>query len=247
VDLAEISTTPVEHRHPWEVARVRFFSAILGDAGLLRRDLTVLDVGAGDAWVASQLAGRVGPITCWDPGYREAPHACPSGLGLRFVTAPPEGERWDLALLLDVIEHVEDDVGFLRAVVQDRLAPEGSLLVSVPAWPWLFSEHDRFLHHHRRYTPSSARAALAAGGLEIVRAGGLFHAMLLPRALQLACESLGLRRASLGHVGQWRHGALVSAAALGALRVEGAVSRFAAEASLDIPGLSWWALCRRPS
>ncbi len=55
--------------------------------------------------------------------------------------------------MLDVIEHVEDDVGFVRDVVDGSLAPGGWVLVSVPAYQSLFSSHDRALKHFRRYAP----------------------------------------------------------------------------------------------
>src|SRR5262245_31654140 len=71
MDLAEAPSQPFR-RHPWEEARFRFLYDVLHAAGLDRRAARVLDVGAGDAWFASQLAQRMpagSEITCWDTGY----------------------------------------------------------------------------------------------------------------------------------------------------------------------------------
>ena len=67
---------------------------------------------------------------------------------------------FDLAVSLDVIEHLEDDVGALREL-RRVVAPGGSLLVTVPAYPWLWSGHDEVNHHHRRYTQASLLAGAA--------------------------------------------------------------------------------------
>jgi SAM-dependent methyltransferase len=67
----------------------------------------------------------------------------------------PFGEKqFDLIVLTDVLEHVPDDSGSLRALYQ-RLKPGGSLLLTVPAFPFLWSHHDEIHHHKRRYVRAS--------------------------------------------------------------------------------------------
>ena len=65
---------------------------------------------------------------------------CPCGRGCRVI------------LLMDVLEHVDDDVGLLRAYAEPA-RPGTRFIVSVPAFSWLWSAHDEFLEHRRRYTP----------------------------------------------------------------------------------------------
>jgi hypothetical protein len=120
------------------------------------------------------------------------------------------------------------------------------VLVSVPAWPALFTSHDTFLHHHRRYSPRLARKVVKSAGLHIERSGGAFHSLLLPRALQKAKESLLGSPAHLQPALRWRHGRWVTAAVDRALRVDQALSHMLAGRGLDMPGLTWWALCRKP-
>lgn len=248
MDLVETPTQPSEHRHPWESVRAEFFLRVLREAKLLRPDVSTLDVGAGDAWLAARFAteARASTVTCWDDAYEARPAVTAPHPAIRFVASPSPGERYDLALLLDVLEHVEDDAGFLTTIVGDQLLPGAHVLASFPAWSALYSAHDRLLRHRRRYDPSAARALVEGAGLRIERSGGLFHSLLLPRALQLAGERLGVASAPPDHAGQWRHGRFLTTLVATALRADALVSRAASRASVELPGLSWWALCRRP-
>lgn len=87
---------------------------------------------------------------------------------------------YDVIVAMDVVEHLEDDVGALKWMASG-LVPGGHLIVSVPAHQWLFSDHDRVLGHFRRYTKKSLLAALPAD-LGVVRAG-YFNSLLLPVAV----------------------------------------------------------------
>jgi len=247
MDLSELPQRPFR-RHPWEVARARFFCDAMAAAGLLTRPVRVLDVGAGDAYFAQALKKRLpagSQVTCVDPKYSDADLAGSPDIVLR--REPPTGERFDLLLLLDVLEHVEDDRGLLVEVVRESLAPSGHALLSVPAWPVLFAGHDRRLGHFRRYTPATCRAIIAAAGLRVVRSGGLFHSLLLPRMLSKAADLLVGQKhlnGSASSATSWRAGGLVTSAVNAVLAVDSRASHVLAERGIAVPGLSWWALCR---
>jgi SAM-dependent methyltransferase len=104
------------------------------------------------------------------------------------------GERFDLVAMLDVLEHIDDDVAALRAA-REVLAPGGRVLVTVPAHPWMWSVHDEHLHHRRRYTRSTLRSAFSEAGLSLERLGG-FNALLLPAAAAARLAARALRRAT---------------------------------------------------
>jgi len=241
-------------RHPWETARTGFFQKRLLEAGVGDRPVRVLDVGAGDGWFASQLLAKLPPgssVACWDTGY-ESPEEAAAKIagaaeGITCSVDRPPG-RFDVILLLDVLEHVEDDAPFLRSILDESLAPGGRVLVSVPAWQALYSEHDRRLRHHRRYAPGQARRLLAEFGLRVLCGGGLFHALLAPRLLQLAREKLFPNRpAPKQDLGTWSHGAAVTTAIEWALAADNALTGLSSRAGVDLPGLSWWALCELPA
>jgi 2-polyprenyl-3-methyl-5-hydroxy-6-metoxy-1,4-benzoquinol methylase len=237
------------HRHPWETSRQRFFRRVLRKTGINRSATSVLDVGAGDAWLSWTLLPVMpqARITCLDDAYTPewiAKNAARFGSRMRFVAARP-AERFDLVIALDVLEHVDDDEALLAELARENLAPDGRMLLSVPAWPLLFGAHDEDLHHRRRYRPRGMQALLGRCGLEAVEKGGLFHSLLVLRVLEIAAARAGLLRAPPPDAGDWKGGALVTKIIDGALAMDGAVSTSAAKLGLELPGLSWWALCRK--
>ena len=91
---------------------------------------------------------------------------------------PFEDGRFDLILSTDVIEHLDDD---LRVLVELRrvAAPGARLVVTVPAYMWLWSNHDESMHHRRRYTQRRLRQQVTAAGWE-PQLGTYFFTTLLP-------------------------------------------------------------------
>jgi len=256
MDLTEVPGAPFR-RHPWEIERARFFGRVVGgaggsDGGGARR---VLDVGAGDGYLGRLLLERMpagSSVDCVDPNYTDADlrrFGEPPTEGLRFARARPPG-LYDLVLLLDVIEHVADDRAFLDEIVQASVAAGGTVLVSVPAWDLLYSQHDVELKHFRRYSPARCRALLETAGLEIIRSGGLFHTLLVPRVAQRVAEALlgamrVARRSKPANLGDWQGGRLLSSAVGLALAADNRLSELAAQSGHELPGLSYWALCRK--
>ena len=91
----------------------------------------------------------------------------------------PKG-HYDLIAVLDVVEHIEDDVAALSAM-RERLAPGGKILIAVPAHQWMWSAHDVVNHHHRRYSKATLTQAIRAAGLR-PRKLGYFNSLLFPLA-----------------------------------------------------------------
>jgi len=87
-------------------------------------------------------------------------------------------EKFDLICLFDVLEHIDEDVETLIAV-KGLLAEGGRVLVTVPAYRWLWSVHDDFLHHKRRYSATELRQKIAASGLQPVKIS-YFNTILFP-------------------------------------------------------------------
>jgi SAM-dependent methyltransferase len=94
---------------------------------------------------------------------------------------PLPDARFDFAVCLDVIEHIEDDLRALRELHR-VVRPGGTLLVTVPAYQWLWSEHDVINHHKRRYTRRTLSAVAAQAGWGTVSTT-YFNGCLLPVAI----------------------------------------------------------------
>jgi SAM-dependent methyltransferase len=231
-------------RHPWELARARFFRRLIGrstDVGAVRR---VLDVGAGDGWFAQELMPDLGPaaeVVCWDVNYRSADLATPAGARLTRTNGRPDGP-FDLVLLLDVLEHIEDDEGFLAGDVVPLMGPGGTAVVSVPAHPSLFSDHDRMLQHHRRYRPAELRALLGRH-LDVVDRGSVFASLLAPRAVSVLSERAGRHHDPTG-VGAWRAAPAITSALTAVLYADATATAGLSRRGLPVPGLSTWAVAR---
>ncbi len=105
---------------------------------------------------------------------------------------PFEGETFDLIGLFDVLEHVEQDEPALAALA-GRLAPEGRILLTVPAFPWLWSAHDERHHHFRRYTRASIAEVAGRAGLSVANSfyfnTALFPVAVAARAVKRATNS----------------------------------------------------------
>ncbi len=250
MDLRELPAHAFR-RHPWEIARARFF------ARRLRRHiadpaLSVLDFGSGDGFFARHLLGSfpaVREVTCFDPGYASPP---PPADGLHFTAVRPD-QVYDVLVLLDVLEHVAND----QAALHDALAclrPGGWMLLSVPAHPLLFSRHDQRLGHKRRYTPAALLALAENEDVAIVEHGQLFATLLVPRALAKLREVVqppsgdgsGPNDAISTAVGTWRGGPGLTRAVALALGLDAACMRVLSRGRASMPGLSTWLLARKP-
>lgn len=101
------------------------------------------------------------------------PGFCPTDI-------PFAGEKFDLICLFDVLEHIDEDVETLIAV-KKLLSDGGRVLVTVPAHRWLWSAHDKFLHHKRRYSAAELRQKVLASGFKLAKLT-YFNSFLFPLA-----------------------------------------------------------------
>lgn len=91
---------------------------------------------------------------------------------------PFDTERFDLICLFDVLEHIEEDVATLVAI-RRLLADGGKVFLTVPAYPWMWSGHDAFVHHKRRYSLQELRSKVVAAGFHVRRLS-FFNTLLFP-------------------------------------------------------------------
>jgi SAM-dependent methyltransferase len=170
--------------HWWYRARRDILADFLVREGELPAGARILEIGCGTGHNLPMLAkfGSVEAIEI-DPAAREI---ASQRLGQPVGSAPlpaltgVERGAYDLIAVLDVVEHIDDDVAALKAMAE-CLKPGGKILITVPAHQWMWSAHDTVNHHHRRYSKATLAKAIAAAGLKS-RKLGYFNSLLFPLA-----------------------------------------------------------------
>jgi SAM-dependent methyltransferase len=171
-----------EDSHWWFRGRRHLIWALLRHCDLPDRP-RILDAGCGTGRNLVEF-GSLGPATGIDLSRDAVAYCKLRGLGnvsTGTLDALPFGSaEFDLLFACDVLEHVHDDLRALTELnrVADRCA---HLVITVPAYQWMWTEHDVQLHHMRRYTLPTLRSRARAAGWEVVH-GTYFNTILLPPA-----------------------------------------------------------------
>ncbi len=186
----ELQTHRAEDRHWWYRGRRRVLDVVLRSLDV-PVGARVLDAGCGSGrnMVELRRFGEVTGIELSRPSV-EAARARDVGEVVEgsVLEMPFADDSFELAVSLDVIEHLEDDIGALREL-RRVVAPGGQLLVTVPAYQWLWSRHDVINHHHRRYSRGTLVAAAQSAGWEVRRTTH-FNSLLLPLAAAMRALEL---------------------------------------------------------
>lgn len=181
----ELQTHQAEDRHWWYRGRRKVLDGVIEDLRLPAR-AEILDAGCGSGRNMIDLA-RHGTVTGVELSRTSVELARERASGEviegSVLEMPFTVGRFDLAASLDVIEHLEDDLAALREL-RRVVKPGGTLLVTVPAYQWLWSGHDVVNHHYRRYTRRSLQRVGEQAGWQQVRTT-YFNSLLLPAAILL--------------------------------------------------------------
>ncbi len=161
----------IETGHAWFRTRNRVIAGLVAQL----RPARMLDVGCGTGTVLAAIADEcpgvsLAGLDLHPAAVAHARHRLERGGAVDLVVGdalrPPFGAVFDAVGMFDVLEHLPDDVAALRAQ-RAMVRPGGSLILTVPADPALWSYFDEAARHTRRYTGETLAAALAAAGFRV--------------------------------------------------------------------------------
>ncbi len=251
---------PEAIRHPWEQARLEVVYQILQDflPQIEAQTGTVLDMGCGDTFFVESLSERMpaSRFLAVDISFEETmlQHLRKKfeNRSIDIYASLPDAldkgnyPHIDIVLLLDVIEHIQDDISFMRWLSSFPQMSSGTLfIISVPAFQQLFCSHDYFLEHYRRYTNASLKRHMHEAGLEIIKEGYFFSSLLIPRGVRVLIEKLNPRPRQAQGIGAWQGGNTQTLLLKNALITDFKMTRFLHRMGLKLPGLSNYAICRK--
>ncbi len=192
--------------HFWFQWRFRVLHELICNAGLPTNEpLAVFDVGGGHGVLRAQIERA----TAWSVDIADLNPAglerCGPGRGRLLYyditeQRSPFTGSYDVALLMDVIEHIEDPIPFLRAVL-NHLKPGGVLLVNVPALRICMSDYDVAAGHFRRYRINDLTRELRSAGATIIDARYWGLSMVPLLLLRKAVLALGRGRVNIIQTG----------------------------------------------
>jgi len=169
-----------ENTHWWHISKKSIAESLVnkykGD-----KKIRILDVGCGSGFIIQTLQkhGNVWGVDI----EKEAISICKQKKILQVKLAkaeklPFKSASFDMITILDVLEHVDDKKALKE--LQRVLSKKGKLVISVPAYQWMWSKWDEILHHKRRYTKKTLRELLEENGFKIIKISYLYSFLLLP-------------------------------------------------------------------
>lgn len=199
----------------WFVGRRKLVEEILGKEAEEHGALRILDVGCG---TGANLAAfrRYGSAIGIDfsqealalCGRREVDAVCMA----QVEKLPFPDHIFDVITALDLLEHTDDDLVALREM-QRVCKPGGLLIIIVPAYGFLWSEHDEALKHRRRYTAHELRNKISVTGFDLRRSTyfitALFWPILAWRIYQGLFQNNSVPRTSMHILPPWLNSLLV--------------------------------------
>ncbi len=213
------------------------------------KDFVYADIGAGDRFFTSKLLSITeGSVFAIDNKYINNNSEKDGIICLNDVSLL-ENTSIDCILMMDVLEHIENESEFLKTVLK-KLTKNGKLIVTVPAMQFIFSSHDVFLKHFRRYNRKQILDLLRKNGIKIEKCFYFYNILLLIRCLSFLVEKIfkNKKKISVG-IGLWKHDdkSLITRLIVIALNIDFFINKLINKIFIRLPGLSLLVICRKIS
>lgn len=167
----------------WYRGRARVVRSFLERTKVTAPIPAILDFGAGNGGMCRELSRLGTEVYAYEPDALARDIALQQGYTEVYTNVEEAFTRhYGLIGLFDVLEHIEDAKTVL-ASFRKELTPEGVLIITVPAFPFLWSEHDVLHQHFRRYTRKTLTKVLREAGYDVVAMSYWNMTLFLPTAL----------------------------------------------------------------
>lgn len=241
MDLLERKITN-NNRHPWELSRTQCLINIFSEIVKRREKLDIADIGAGDRFFDEELLKTLqindqsAKIFCVDVNYPKDEVASGS-IVLKTDVSQLADNSMDCIFMMDVLEHVEDDKAFFNLTCR-KLKSGGIIIVTVPAFQSLFSVHDEFLKHYRRYDYETLTKATATPPTTVLSHHYFYTCLAIVRWLQLRFNTLS--REKENGIAQWPYSesSIFTKVVKFVLNTDFYINKLLANLGVRLPGLS---------
>jgi hypothetical protein len=176
-------------QHPWKLSRL---DCVLNN--LRKRKLrNIADIGTNDMFYAKKLKSFAdGQIYAVDIFFPEEGTVKDGIICVNDIEKLPENEL-DGMIMMDVLEHIENDKIFFNTVA-DKLKNNGIILITVPAWQFLFSAYDTKLGHFRRYNRKQLLALMKRSDIKIEGCHYFYTSLFFARLLSMLKRLLPMQK-----------------------------------------------------
>lgn len=247
MDLSETNPNN-KNRHPWELSRAE---SLLGLSDIINPSphpsLQFADIGTGDLFFTYCLAQRhKNKIYAVEPNIKSDINHNQIEL-LKNTNNIPDNSI-DILFLLDVLEHIENQDVFLQNLLT-KLKPSGKIIITVPAFQFLFSGHDSFLNHYRRYSKKSLCKTINKHPLEVMHCFYFYHTLFWYRLFQKIISLLLFKTSYSKAVSRWKYpkNHLLTKVIRFILNIDFKLNFFLSKIGIHIGGLSLCLVAKKKS
>jgi SAM-dependent methyltransferase len=223
------------NQHPWKLSREECVLNVLKKRHLHN----VADVGVNDMFYTKKLKQFVdGKIYGVDIFFPEEETIKDNIICVNDIKKLPKNEL-DCIVMMDVLEHIENDKLFFNDAIS-ALKDNGTILITVPACQFLFSEHDVRVHHYRRYNRKQLIALF--DGIKIEKCHFFYTSLFLARLI-----SMLKGKKFTENKREWKYSErhIITIIVKMILDIDFWINKMLDKILIHLPGLSLFAICRK--
>ena len=169
------------NRHPWELSRK---DALIKEIKKYHKKGNILDIGCGDSYFDLELLKtdiNINELYGIDIHLKKDTNK--NNYYVINSYDKLKKKKFDTIIMFDVLEHVENDIEFLDKIVSKYLNNNGKVIMTVPAFQFLYSKHDEYLKHYRRYNIKMIKELCKKTNYKIVNYHYFYFSLFIFRLL----------------------------------------------------------------